>query len=192
VLHRRNIRSITAERLLAASFLMIGQSVAGTKVSAQASRQDRLPDSRDTFNPCRMPRGMWVPKSMSPHMQQRMKRFWTFMHQGVPLEHQDGQNPAAFYGTIIRSGRRLYHENRASCDGSSGMGDGEAVKSPNPSPTLLAYMNQMHMIVGDYMLWAISESGVVFGAGIRGGNDVVSIEVIWTIVGVMPARFPSE
>lgn len=137
-----------------------------------------------------MQRDMWGPGRMGSGMQQRMARHWTFMHQGIPVAYRAARNPNSPVAKTIGEGRTLYQENCASCHGASGMGDGEAANTLNPSPALLAYMIQMPMSVDEYMLWSISDGGASFGSAMPAFKDVLTQDEIWNIVTFMRAGFP--
>lgn len=133
---------------------------------------------------------MWGPGQMGPGMSQRMARHWTFMHRGIPAEYIGARNPLSPDTKTITEGRALYQENCASCHGTSGMGDGEAANSLNPSPALLAHMIQMPMAVDEYMLWSIAEGGAAFATAMPAFKDVLTRDEVWKIVTYMRAGFP--
>lgn len=159
---------------------------------AQSPNQGPQPGQWDRWNPNWMQRDMWGPGRMGPGMQQRMARHWTFMHQGVPAAYRAVRNPLSPDARTIDEGRALYRKNCASCHGATGMGDGEAASSLNPSPALLAYMIQMPMSVDEYMLWSISDGGAAFGTKMPAFKDVLTRDEIWKIVTYMRAGFPVE
>ena len=144
------------------------------------------------WDPFRMQRDMWGPDQMGPGMNQRMERHWTFMHQGIPAEYREARNPLSPDAMTINAGRTLYAENCASCHGASGLGDGEAGRSLNPSPALLAYMIQMPMAVDEYLLRSISNGGEALGTDMPAFKHGLTTDEIWTIVTDMRAGSPSE
>lgn len=93
---------------------------------------------------------------------------------------------------MIGDGFTLYTTNCASCNGETGMGDGEAANALNPSPALLAYLIQMPMAVDEYMLWSISEGGKAFGTDMPAFMDVLTRDEMWKIVTYTRAGFPVE
>ncbi len=159
--------------------------------AAQSPGQSRQPGQRDMWNPYWMQRDMWGPGEMGPGMRHRMARHWTFMHQGIPAEYNGARNPISPDAKTIGDGRALYREKCASCHGPTGMGDGEAARSLNPSPALLAYMIQMPMAVDEYMLWTISEGGAAFGTAMPAFKKVLTKDEIWKIVTYMRLGFPA-
>jgi mono/diheme cytochrome c family protein len=146
----------------------------------------------DRWNPNWMQRDMWGSDHMGLGMRQRKERHRTFMHQGVPVVYRAARNPLSPDTTNISKGRSLYQSNCAVCHGATGMGDGEAAKSLNPSPALLAHMIQMPMSVDEYMLWSISDGGSAFGTSMPAFKDVLTKDEIWQVVTYMRAGFPSE
>ncbi len=145
---------------------------------------------QDRWNPEWMQRDMWGPGRMGPGMRHRMARHWTFMHQGIPALYRGARNPLSPNAETIGEGRALYQKNCASCHGPTGMGDGEAANSLNPSPALLAYLIQRPMAVDEYMLWSISDGGAAIGTAMPAFKDVLNKDEIWKIVTYMRAGFP--
>ncbi len=121
---------------------------------------------------------MWGSDQMGPGMNQRMEHHWTFMHQGIPTDYRGAGKPLSPDAKTINAGRTLYAENCASCHGASGMGGGEAGRSLNPSPALLAYMIQMPMAVDEYLLWTISSGGEAFVTDMPPFKDGLTTEEI--------------
>ena len=80
--------------------------------------------------------------------------------------------------------------NCASCHGPGGMGGGEAGRSLNPSPALLAYLIQRPLFVDEYLLWTIAEGGRSFGTAMPAFKDILATDDIWRIVLFMRAGFP--
>lgn len=165
---------------------------APSTLNAQSPGQELHRGQTDMWNPSWMQRDMWRRGRMGPGMRQRMDRHWTFMQQGVPTTYQGARNPFAPDSKTIHEGQDFYQENCASCHGVSGLGDGEAANSLNPSPALLAYMIQMPMSVDEYMLWSISEGGESFGTEMPAFKDVLTQEEIWKIITYMRGGFPIE
>lgn len=159
--------------------------------AAQSSNQGAQPDHRDMWNPYWAQRHMWGPGPMGSGMRHRMMRHRTFMQQGVPEAYHGARNPLNPDSSVIGEGGVLYQENCASCHGMTGMGDGEAARSLNPSPALLAYMIQMPMSVDEYMYWSISDGGAAFGTAMPAFKDILSEDEIWKIVTYMRAGFPA-
>lgn len=159
--------------------------------AAQSSNQGAQPNFGDMWNPNWMQRHMWGPGPLAPGMRHRMTRHWTFMHQGVPEAYRGARNSLVPGAKVIGEGRVLYQANCASCHGMTGMGDGEAARSLNPSPALLAYMIQMPMSVDEYMYWSISDGGAAFGTAMPAFKDTLSEDEIWKIVTYIRAGFPT-
>lgn len=174
--------------LLAAAMIVAG----ATRAAAQLSAPQTSPCCWDRWNPGWTLRDMWGPRHMGDVMRQRMARHWAFMHQGLPPEYRGARNPLSSSAKTISDGRALYQVNCASCHGKSGMGAGEAAKSLNPSPALLAYMIQRPMAVDGYLLWSISKGGKSFGTAMPAFKDKLGKEEIWKIVIYMRAGFPDQ
>ena len=105
---------------------------------AQSSNQGVQPGQWDMWNPNWMQRHIWGPGPMGPGMRHRMARHWAFMHRGIPAAYYGVRNPFSPNAKSMGEGRTLYQRNCVSCHGKTGMGDGEAANSLNPSPALLA------------------------------------------------------
>ena len=188
---------ITATFSLSIGLLLPSMDIANAQTAGQ---QQTMPQGQmpmmgqqgqwDRWNPNWMQRDMWGPGQMGPGMQKRMARHWTFMHQGIPAAYRGARNPLPTDAKTIGEGRTLYQDNCASCHGATGMGDGEAANSLNPSPALLAYMIQMPMAVDEYMLWSISDGGEAFGTDMPAFKDALKRDEIWKIIAYMRAGFP--
>lgn len=146
----------------------------------------------DMWDPGWTGRGMWEPDMMGPGQRQRMERHWTFMHSGIPTQYRGQTNPLTPTTEIVQEGAKLYRQQCAACHGPQGMGDGDAGKSLNPSPALLAYMIQKPMSVDEYMMWAIAEGGKQFGTAMPAHKEILTKNDIWKIVTFMRAGFPSN
>ena len=85
---------------------------------------------------------------------------------------------------------KLYAETCASCHGKTGDGDGEAGKSPTPSPALLSFLIERPISVDPSLLWTISEGGKQFGTDRPAFKDKLSRDEIWKVVAYMRAGFP--
>lgn len=137
-----------------------------------------------------MQRDRWGRGHMGRMHRQRMERHWRFMHQGIPNAYRYVRNPLSATEDVVRAGGKLYADNCSSCHGPRGMGGGEAGKSLNPSPALLAHLIQMPMAVDSYLMWSISEGGVEFKTGMPAFNGVISEQEIWKITTYMRSGFP--
>jgi mono/diheme cytochrome c family protein len=169
-----------------------GGTVFGSQSAiAQSPDQGPPPGQWDMWNPNWMQRDMWGPGQMGPGMRQRMARHWAFMHQGIPAIYRGARNPLSPDTNTISEGHTLYQEKCASCHGETGMGDGEAASSLNPSPALLAYMIQMPMAVDEYMFWSVSDGGEAFGTAMPAFKDTLTKDEIWKIITYMRAGFPA-
>lgn len=182
--HSLAIASVLASAIAIASLLDLKEAV------AQSSDSQTPPCCSDMWDPLWMQRDMWGSGQMGSGMNQRMERHWTFMHQGIPVEYRGARNPLSLDTATINAGRILYEDNCASCHGATGMGDGEAGRSLNPSPALLAYMIQMPMAVDEYLLWSISDGGEAFGTDMPAFKGALTTDEIWTIVTYMRTGFP--
>jgi mono/diheme cytochrome c family protein len=90
----------------------------------------------------------------------------------------------------VKEGSMLYQKHCAVCHGAEGMGDGEAGKSLNPSPALLAYLVQRPQSVDEYLVWTISDGGKAFGTAMPAFKGTLAEEEIWKIITFMRAGFP--
>lgn len=169
---------------------LAGQAV----VSNRADAQMHGPGWRhhDFWQPGWMRRRHWGRRGRDAEMRARMRRHWTFMHEGVPGEYHTARSTVSRTEEVIIAGGKLYTEHCASCHGHSGLGDGAAGKSLTPSPALLAYLIQRPMAVDPYLLWSISEGGKEFDTAMPAFKDVLKREEIWRIVAYMRAGFPSK
>ena len=171
-----------------------GIGLAGhTAISGRADAQMHGPGWRhhDYWQPGWMRRHHWR-RGRDADMQARMRRHWTFMHEGLPREYENARSTAAQSKEAISAGGQLYAEHCASCHGKSGLGDGEAGKSLTPSPALLAYLIQRPIAVDSYLLWSISEGGEEFKTGMPAFKDVLKRDEIWKVVSYMRAGFPPK
>ena len=137
-----------------------------------------------------MRRHRWGGQGRDAEMRARMRRHWTFMHEGVPRAYESARSTVANTDAVIAAGGKLYAEHCASCHGTSGLGDGAAGKSLTPSPALLAYLIQRPISVDPYLLWSIAEGGKAFETGMPAFKDVLSREEIWKVIAYMRAGFP--
>jgi mono/diheme cytochrome c family protein len=112
------------------------------------------------------------------------------MTEGVSAKYRGQLNPLAPTPSVVKEGSTLYQKQCAVCHGAQGMGDGEAAKSLNPSPALLAYMVQRPQSVDEYLMWTVAEGGKAFGTPMPAFKDTLSEEDIWKIVTFMRAGFP--
>ena len=165
-----------------------------TLISDQADAQMHGPNWRhhDFWQPGWMHRRHWGRRGRDAEMQARMRRHWTFMHEGVPREYEAARSTISKTDEVVAAGGKLYAEHCASCHGKTGLGDGAAGKSLTPSPALLAYMIQRPISVDPYLLWSISEGGKEFGTAMPAFKGVLQREEIWKIVAYMRAGFPSK
>ena len=128
--------------------------------------------------------------SMGPRQQQRMQRHWTYMNEGVPTAYRGARSRVRATPEVICEGRKLYMDNRASCHGSDGRGDGDAGRSLEPSPAFLRSFIQMPMSGDKYLLWAISEGGKRFETAMPAFKESLSEDNIWKIIAYMRAGIP--
>ncbi len=143
---------------VAAFVALTGIGLAGhVAVGGRANAQMHGPGWRhhDYWQPGWMRRHHWR-RGRDADMQARMRRHWTFIHEGVPQEYETARSTVAQSDEVISVGGKLYAEHCASCHGKSGLGAG---KSLTPSPALLAYLIQRPIAVDSYLLWSISEGG---------------------------------
>lgn len=155
-----------------------------------AKTQPAPPCCVDRWDPDWTGRDRWEPDMIDPAHRRRLGRHRAFMTEGVPAKYRGQLNPLAPTPGVAKEGSMLYQKQCAVCHGAQGMGDGEAAKSLNPSPALLAYMVQRPQSVDEYLMWTISEGGKAFGTPMPVFKDMLSEEDIWKIVTFMRAGFP--
>lgn len=189
---RTVIATLARKGLLALVFLGIAVLTIGTVAIAHPPDGDRSRGWWDMWRPPWTQQDPWGPDQTDKGIQQRMSRHWTFMNQGVPEEYRGAFNPYEPAAATIDEGRVLYRENCARCHGAVGLGDGNVGRALSPSPALLAYLIQMPMVVDEYLLWAVSDGGVVFGTAMPAFKRTLSRDQIWKIVTYMRAGFPPE
>ncbi len=129
---------------------------------------------------------------MGPGQRQRMARHRAFMHGGAAAGYRGARNPLTRSRDVVAAGGTLYRTHCAACHGAQGMGDGEAGKSLNPSPALLAYMVKMPMAGDEYLLWSIAEGGAQFETAMPAFKDTLTRDEIWKIIAYMRAGFPGR
>lgn len=144
----------------------------------------------DFWQPGWMHRDMWTGRNGPADMQARMKRHWTFMHEGVPKAYAGARSPLSPTPATVSMGGKLYEENCASCHGKRGTGDGTEGRSLTPSPALLAWMIQRPVAVDEYLLWTISDGGAAFKTAMPAFKDTLSRDEIWQVIAYMRAGFP--
>ncbi len=172
-----------------ASFLTLGSiCLSGHNVQAQGGPGSAR--GPDFWQPGRMQRPMWGPRSMLPEMRARMQRHWTYMHAGIPAAYQGTRSTTKSTAVTIAEGGVIYAKHCSSCHGKKGMGDGDAGKSLSPSPALLSFMIQRPMAVDEYLLWTISVGGKQFGTDMPAFKDTLDRESIWKMVAYMRSGFP--
>lgn len=136
--------------------------------------------------------GHWHGPNMSPWHRQRMRRHWQFMHGQIPDEYQNLRNPHDYTPEVISAGARIYTKHCAQCHGAGGMGDGEAAKDLNPSPSLLAFLIQRPIAVDQYLMWTISEGGKEFGTDMPAFKKLMNKDDIWKVIAYMRSSFPFD
>jgi mono/diheme cytochrome c family protein len=158
-----------------------------------AKTQPAPPCCVDRWDPDWTGRDRWEADMMDPAHRQRMGRHRTFMLEGVPSAYYGQLNPLVSTRSIVKivkEGNMLYQKHCAVCHGAEGMGDGEAGKSLNPSPALLAYLVQRPQSVDEYLVWTISDGGKAFGTAMPAFKGTLAEEEIWKIITFMRAGFP--
>lgn len=155
-----------------------------------AKTQPAPPCCVDRWDPDWTGRDRWEPDMIDPAHRRRLGRHRAFMTEGVSAKYRGQLNPLAPTPSVVKEGSMLYQKQCAVCHGAQGMGDGEAAKSLNPSPALLAYMVQRPQSVDEYLMWTISEGGKAFGTPMPAFKELLSEEDIWKIVTFMRAGFP--
>ncbi len=131
----------------------------------------------------------WRPGSIMPGHRKRMERHRTFMRSAIPSEYRGQKNPLTLSKLNLNAGGKLYRLHCAACHGALGMGNGHYALALNPSPTLLAYMVRMPMVVDEYLLWSISEGGRLFGTDMPAFKKTLSKAEAWQIILFMRRGF---
>jgi len=186
----KNIREKFVKLAGIGVFAVLVFSPLNTVTGVFAKTQPAPPCCVDRWDPDWTGRDRWEPGMIDPAHRQRLGRHRAFMTEGVPPDYRGQLNPLAPTRNVVKEGSMLYQKQCAVCHGAEGMGDGEAAKSLNPSPALLAYMVQRPQSVDEYMMWTISEGGKAFGTPMPAFKDMLSEEDIWKIVTFMRAGFP--
>ncbi|MEX0346360.1 MAG: cytochrome c [Rhizobiaceae bacterium] len=168
-------------------FALATFSVSANEHSAQIMTR---PNGQDIWNPRWLNHSVWDKNQDKGVLSKRKARHLSFMRQGVPVEYKGARNPLSALPTTIIEGRALYDNNCKSCHGSNGNGEGMLANDLSPSPALLSFMISMPMSVDEYLLWSISEGGIVFGSEMPAFASELAREEIWKIVVFMRAGFP--
>lgn len=132
----------------------------------------------------------WGKDIRSPSVRARMQRHWTYMHDGVPLEYRGEKPPVPASPARIAAGRDLYRAHCAGCHRMDGTGGGDAALGLAPSPALLAFLIQRPGAADEYLLWSISDGGVLFKTPMPSFKNSLARDDIWKIVAFMRAGFP--
>ncbi len=132
----------------------------------------------------------WSEPNMSPWHRDRILRHWHFMHGRIPDQYRNLKNPHDYTSELYAAGAKIYANQCAQCHGAHGMGDGEAAKDLNPSPSLLAFLIQRPIAVDEYLMWTISDGGKKFGTKMPAFKDKLSRDDIWKVIAYMRAGFP--
>ena len=177
---------VTIVAMFCAAVFAIGQTRANEHSVAQITQ----PNDQDIWDPNWLNRSVWDQNQKDSALSQRRARHLSFLKHGVPVEYKGATNP--FFGnpTAIIEGRVHYEDRCLSCHGANGSGNGIAANDLSPSPALLSFMISMPMSVDEYLLWSISEGGVVFGSEMPAFRGELTSEEIWKIVAFMRAGFP--
>lgn len=165
---------------------------AGIGGAAAGSRSQPAASTSDMWSSDWAKQNWWELDPLAPMQRKRAARHQHFMDHGVSGEYRGLRNPYSTSPDVVRSGRLLYAAHCRDCHGSVGMGDGDKGLALNPSPALLAFMIQTPMAADEYLIWSISEGGVLFGTGMPAFKDRLSAAQIWKIIAYMRAGFPRD
>jgi mono/diheme cytochrome c family protein len=111
-----------------------------------------------------------------------MVRHRYVMMNGINPKYASKVNPLPMTAETIRSGKRLYRQNCASCHGGAGLGNGPAGRTLNPPPSNLVALSQMPMATDGYLYWSIAEGGVPLGTAMPAFKGVLNQNQIWEII----------
>ena len=100
----------------------------------------------------------------------------------VPSEYAAKKNPLAGNANSAEAGKQVYNVYCTSCHGETGMGDGPAAASLDPTPQPLA-KNQTSLSDA-YLFWRISEGGLMapFKSAMPAWKNALDEEQIWEVI----------
>ena len=100
----------------------------------------------------------------------------------VPSEYAAKKNPLAGNANSAEAGKQVYNVYCTSCHGETGMGDGPAAASLDPTPQPLA-KNQTSLSDA-YLFWRISEGGLMepFRSAMPAWKNALDEEQIWEVI----------
>ena len=132
----------------------------------------------------------WGRDIQSPSARARMQRHWTYMYDGVPIAYRDAKPTVPASPARIAAGRELYRAHCAACHRMDGMGGGDAALGLAPSPALLAFLIKRPGAADEYLLWAVSDGGALFGTSMPAFRETLAQDDIWKIIAFLRAGFP--
>ncbi len=111
-----------------------------------------------------------------------MQRRRQAMMGGVPAPYGGLTDPLPNTSATVAAGKRLYAANCATCHGASGEGDGPAAAGLSPPPANLRALVHSPMGREDYLMWAISAGGAVYGTAMPAFKESLPEDARWQIV----------
>ena len=129
----------------------------------------------------------------NPKMSKSQKRGWMgcqmsmvrhhyYMQNGLPSKYAGLSNPLKASDKAISMGKKVYKNNCMVCQGKNGLGNGEAAKDLNPSPTNIARFAKMPMANDSYLFWTVSEGGERLETAMPSFKDSLSKDEIWSVI----------
>ncbi|HUG57061.1 MAG TPA: c-type cytochrome [Candidimonas sp.] len=111
-----------------------------------------------------------------------MVRHHFAMTNGINPAYASKENPLQPNVQTIESGKNLFEQNCARCNGAAGRGDGPDGKNLVPPPANIAAISKMPMATDGYLYWTITEGGVPLGTGMPPFGTALKEEDIWKII----------
>ncbi len=110
-----------------------------------------------------------------------MRHRYAMMH-GISPEYASKTDPVPVTPATLRSGKRLYNQNCASCHGVNGLGNGPAGENLNPPPANISQIGKIPMATDGYLYWTIAEGGVPLGTAMPAFKRTLKEKQIWEII----------
>jgi mono/diheme cytochrome c family protein len=111
-----------------------------------------------------------------------MTRHHYVMMNGIDARYASKINPLPNTAATLKSGKRLYGQDCASCHGVTGLGNGPAGQNLNPPPSNIALLIRMPMATDGFLYWTIAEGGVPIGTGMPAFKGSLKEKQLWEII----------